>query len=117
MAHPEYPQFDIQFSNFTFQNREISSDALLECEIEEIPPHSRSVSAVDLHHLARNLGCTSLDQQTYSTSDYNTQQLTDTISEPLGQSNAQRPLSRPLPSSDSHGLRYSSLKGQRKKPT
>ena len=114
MAYPEYQQLELQFSNFTFQGQEHASDSLLECEIEEIPPHSRSISMSDLHVLAWNLRCTSLDQQSSSAIDYETSTITDEYADYTAPSIVQRHISRPLPSSDSQDSRFSSLRTQRK---
>lgn len=114
MAYSEYQQLDLQFSNFTFQGQENSSDSLLECEIEEIPPHCRSVSMADLHQLACNLRSTSLDQQPSSAVDFEQSTMTDGYVNSLAPSIIQRHISRPLPSSDSQDSRFNSLRTQRK---
>jgi hypothetical protein len=114
MAYSECPELDLQFSNFAFQSRDNTSDSMLDREIEQIPPHCRSVSTADLHQLSWSLTYTSLDQEPYSQVDYENKPIMDNFAEPLSPSNPQRHITRPLPSSDSQDPRLNSLRTQRK---
>jgi hypothetical protein len=61
MARTEEPQIDLQFSNFSLQPHGHRIDSLIDYQIEQVPPHSQSITATELQELEWHLTCASLE--------------------------------------------------------
>jgi hypothetical protein len=61
MARIEEPQIDLQSPNLSLQTHGCRIDPLIDCQTEQVPPHSQSITATELQELEWHLTSASLE--------------------------------------------------------